>query len=77
MKLSNPDVGSSRKMTFGFVISSTAIAVHFFSPPDNPLIMTLPTNVFLHFSSPNCFITSSIRSKMIGMDLFSHSLAAK
>jgi len=43
---SSPEVGSSKNMTLGFVISSTPIAVLFFSPPERPLMKILPTTVF-------------------------------
>jgi hypothetical protein len=39
MKLSNPEVGSSRKSKEGFVITSVATDVRFRSPPLMPLIL--------------------------------------
>ena len=40
---SSPDVGSSRKMIPGDTISSIAILVLFFSPPDIPRFNAVPT----------------------------------
>ena len=40
---SKPVVGSSRKRTSGDVINSIPIDVRFLSPPDIPLITSLPT----------------------------------
>lgn len=48
---SNPDVGSSKKITVGSEISSTAIDVRFLSPPETPFTTTPPTNVSRHFYS--------------------------
>lgn len=48
---SSPDVGSSKKITVGSEISSTAIEVRFLSPPETPLMMTPPTRVSKHFYS--------------------------
>jgi len=45
VKLSRPDVGSSRRITEGSVISSTPIAVLFFSPPESDLIYYDPIKV--------------------------------
>ena len=45
LKLSRPEVGSSRIIMEGFVINSTAIAVRFLSPPDNDLCLTDPIKV--------------------------------
>jgi hypothetical protein len=43
---SSPDVGSSKKMILGLVISSYPIEVLFLSPPDIPLTRSVPTIVF-------------------------------
>lgn len=40
---SSPDVGSSRKRTAGSFMSSMPIIVLFFSPPEIPLIISVPT----------------------------------
>ena len=42
VKLSRPVVGSSRKMRFGLVISSTPIEVRLRSPPEIPLTRAPP-----------------------------------
>jgi hypothetical protein len=46
---SRPDVGSSSIITFGLLISSKAIEVLFFSPPETPLTKIPPTNVSKQF----------------------------
>ena len=43
-----PVVGSSRKITEGFVNNSTPIEVLFLSPPEMPLINLFPTLVSAH-----------------------------
>ncbi len=45
VKLSRPEVGSSRTTTLGFDIISNPILVLFLSPPDIPLIKTPPTKL--------------------------------
>lgn len=42
VKESRPVVGSSKKMRFGSVMSSTPIDVLFLSPPDTPLMRGPP-----------------------------------
>jgi hypothetical protein len=42
LKLSSPDVGSSRSTKLGSVISSTPIAVLFLSPPEINFYRTFP-----------------------------------
>jgi hypothetical protein len=49
VKESSPDVGSSKKITFGSVMSYTAMHVLFLSPPETPLMTTPPTMVSRHF----------------------------
>ena len=46
VKESNPVVGSSRKIRFGSVMSSTPIDVLFLSPPDTPFTKGPPILVF-------------------------------
>jgi hypothetical protein len=53
---SKPEVGSSNKITFGQLISSKAIEVRFFYPPDIPFNSLPPTGTSLHFYSFNYFI---------------------
>lgn len=55
VKESSPDVGSSRKITWGSEISSKAMEVRFLYPPETPLMMTPPTRVSRHFSSLSSF----------------------
>ena len=43
---SRPVVGSSRKIKLGFVINSTPIEHLFLSPPETPLIVYPPIDVF-------------------------------
>lgn len=45
VKLSRPEVGSSKKIIEGSVINSTPIAVLFLSPPERVLILIDPTIV--------------------------------
>ena len=49
---SRPVVGSSRKIMEGLISSYNPIDVLFFSPPEMPLILVSPIQVFLHFSNP-------------------------
>jgi len=48
---SRPVVGSSRKIKFGSVMSSTPIDVRFLSPPETPLTSGPPILVLEHFVS--------------------------
>ena len=56
---SRPEVGSSRTTTDGSLISSKAMDVLFFSPPEIPLSKVPPTYTSRHFSNLN-FLTSVI-----------------
>jgi len=51
VKLSSPDVGSSKKSRVGSLISSNAMEVRFLSPPEIPFIITLPIKVSLQSSN--------------------------
>ena len=53
LKLSRPDVGSSRTISEGSVTSSTPIAVRLRSPPDMVLYSVEPMWVSLHDSRPS------------------------
>jgi len=44
-----PEVGSSKATTAGSLISSKAIDVLFFSPPEIPFIIGPPTTTSRHF----------------------------
>jgi hypothetical protein len=46
VKESSPVVGSSKKMSYGSVISSTPMEVLFLSPPETPLMRGPPILVF-------------------------------
>ena len=46
VKESSPVVGSSKKIRFGSVISSTPMEVLFLSPPETPFIKGPPILVF-------------------------------
>ena len=50
---SNPDVGSFKNNILGYLANSKAIFSHLFSPPEIPLINSLPTILFLAFSNFN------------------------
>jgi len=58
LKLSRPEVGSSRRINEGSVINSYAIASLFLSPPERPLYSIEPTLVFLQLSKPRFSIIS-------------------
>lgn len=58
VKESRPVVGSSRKIKFGSVISSTPIEVRFLSPPETPFTRGPPILVFAHFVSLSSLIIS-------------------
>jgi hypothetical protein len=77
LKLSNPEVGSSRRRTEGSVISSTPIDALFLSPPDNVLCFAEPIGVFEALASPNSFINASTLSSYSLCGTASFSLAAK
>lgn len=53
LKLSNPEVGSSRRIKDGSVMSSTPIAVLFLSPPEIVLCMWDPTGMSATLSRPS------------------------
>ena len=57
---SNPEVGSSNISTAGSLISSKAILMRFFSPPEIPLRPGRPTRVSRHPSSLSDFANSLI-----------------
>ncbi|CAG9329534.1 unnamed protein product [Blepharisma stoltei] len=59
LKLSRPDVGSSRMMIDGFEIISIAMLVLLRSPPEIPLRITLPIILSATFSSLKAAITAS------------------
>jgi len=46
VKLSSPEVGSSKKIEQGSLTNSYPIEARFFSPPEIPLTNKPPTNVF-------------------------------
>lgn len=50
---SRPVVGSSKKIAFGFVISSTPMDVRFLYPPETPFINVFPIFTSLHPTKPN------------------------
>mmetsp|Transcript_31977 Transcript_31977/g.55117 ORF Transcript_31977/g.55117 Transcript_31977/m.55117 type:complete len:91 (-) Transcript_31977:716-988(-) len=54
VKLSRPEVGSSKKRTLGLTISSMPMHTLFFSPPDIPLTSADPTKL--------CSTSLSLRS---------------
>lgn len=58
-KESSPDVGSSRNMMLGFVISSYPMDVLFLSPPEIPFFSTFPTWVCWQFISCRAWIKDS------------------
>lgn len=60
VKLSKPDVGSSRSKICGSVINSTPIAVHFLSPPEIVFNNVSPTTVSAHSLNPRSTINSEI-----------------
>jgi len=63
VKESRPVVGSSRKIRFGSVISSTPIDVRFLSPPETPLINGPPIFVFAHLLNlSSAIIVSTLAS---------------
>jgi hypothetical protein len=55
MKLSSPDVGSSKIIKDGSVISSTPMAVLFLSPPERVFLKREPIGVFDTDTSPSSF----------------------
>ena len=55
---SRPVVGSSKNIMEGLMSSYSPIDVLFFSPPEMPLILVSPIQVFLHFSSPRFLMIS-------------------
>mmetsp|Transcript_18103 Transcript_18103/g.40976 ORF Transcript_18103/g.40976 Transcript_18103/m.40976 type:complete len:144 (+) Transcript_18103:116-547(+) len=61
MRESRPDVGSSRKTTFGRVMSANAMFTRFAWPPEMPRCSWLPMTVLRHLSRRNFAMTSSTR----------------
>ena len=56
---SNPVVGSSKKIAFGFVISSIPIEVLFLYPPDTPFMKVFPILTSQQSVKPNYSMSSS------------------
>mmetsp|Transcript_132994 Transcript_132994/g.323247 ORF Transcript_132994/g.323247 Transcript_132994/m.323247 type:complete len:118 (-) Transcript_132994:366-719(-) len=56
---SRPEVGSSRKTTFGRVISASAMFTRFAWPPEMPRCSWLPMTVLRHFCRRSNSMTSS------------------
>mmetsp|Transcript_8433 Transcript_8433/g.22929 ORF Transcript_8433/g.22929 Transcript_8433/m.22929 type:complete len:144 (+) Transcript_8433:1211-1642(+) len=69
MRESRPDVGSSRKTTFGRVMRASAMFTRFAWPPEMPRTNWLPMTVLRHFckrsssmiSSTRCCLSSRLR----------------
>mmetsp|Transcript_132996 Transcript_132996/g.323256 ORF Transcript_132996/g.323256 Transcript_132996/m.323256 type:complete len:144 (-) Transcript_132996:366-797(-) len=59
MRESRPEVGSSRKTTFGRVISASAMFTRFAWPPEMPRCSWLPMTVLRHFCRRSNSMTSS------------------
>ena len=76
LKLSSPDVGSSRTIKDGSVTSSTPIDVRFRSPPDMVFHNVEPIGVFLHCSRPNSLMIRSTLRFCMHIVLRSFSRAA-
>mmetsp|Transcript_10492 Transcript_10492/g.24298 ORF Transcript_10492/g.24298 Transcript_10492/m.24298 type:complete len:228 (-) Transcript_10492:97-780(-) len=76
---SRPEVGSSKKMSFGCMTSSTPMAVRFFSPPEMPRISSSPTSVSAHSSSPSSesILSTRMRFSASGVARGSRSIAEK
>lgn len=78
LKLSSPDVGSSKSINDGSVTNSTPIAVLFFSPPEMVLDRTEPILVSAASLRFNSSISSSTRLVYASLDMpLSFNLAAK
>lgn len=77
MNESKPEVGSSRRITLGSVMSSTPIAVLLRSPPEIVFLSTLPTIVSAHLSRPRSLMRLSTFLSYSTSDIFNLSLAAK
>mmetsp|Transcript_27567 Transcript_27567/g.63490 ORF Transcript_27567/g.63490 Transcript_27567/m.63490 type:complete len:120 (+) Transcript_27567:524-883(+) len=75
-KESRPEVGSSKKRTSGLEISSTPMAVRFFSPPETPGIMMFPMKVLAHLVSSSLSIVFSTSSSRSAGDTVLDSLSA-
>mmetsp|Transcript_2973 Transcript_2973/g.5850 ORF Transcript_2973/g.5850 Transcript_2973/m.5850 type:complete len:110 (+) Transcript_2973:1540-1869(+) len=75
---SNPEVGSSTKITLGLRSSSTAMASRFFSPPEMPRVLRSPMAVSAHFTSPRRARASSTTDCLISavIDLGRRRVAA-
>lgn len=77
LKLSKPEVGSSKRITLGSVIISTPIAVLFFSPPDSTLWCVVPIlESAIYYSPKSLRIYSTLKSCSI-IDNFNFRRAAK
>jgi hypothetical protein len=73
---SRPEVGSSSMITWGSLMSSKAIEVLFFYPPEMPFMSTPPTSTSIHFSSFKFLQSRSILSFLLAVLLFSLRFAA-
>mmetsp|Transcript_55927 Transcript_55927/g.149155 ORF Transcript_55927/g.149155 Transcript_55927/m.149155 type:complete len:231 (+) Transcript_55927:1606-2298(+) len=76
-KISNPERGSSKNIMLGLEISSTAIAVLFFSPPEMPLTRALPARVSAHFSKPKASKRCSVYATTSFLFALVRSIAAR
>ena len=65
VKLSNPDVGSSSNKILGLFNSWIAMETLLFSPPEIPLINSLPIKVFAQDFKPNLLMISSTISNFL------------
>jgi hypothetical protein len=76
---SNPEVGSSRKRTFGLVISWLATLRRRFCPPLMPFWMGVPTRTSAAEFRPKAVISASMRfmRSTFPTELGRDSLAAK
>mmetsp|Transcript_22804 Transcript_22804/g.55376 ORF Transcript_22804/g.55376 Transcript_22804/m.55376 type:complete len:219 (+) Transcript_22804:1391-2047(+) len=71
---SSPEVGSSRKRIFGFVMSSTPIDTRRFSPPEIPRISSFPIRLSAQLSRSRSFRILSTKTSRFCSDRFPGSL---
>ena len=73
---SRPELGSSRKMTLGSLMSSKAIEVLFLYPPEIPFRIVPPMGTSRHFSSFRFLTSSANISSFYSFGLANFRLAA-
>ncbi len=76
LKLSSPEVGSSKSINEGSVIKATPIAALFLSPPESSFYLWFPIRTLATWNNPSSISRSSTLLSYSGKGIVSFSLAA-